>query len=175
MPITRHHRRSIRLRGYDYRRPGAYFVTIAAHRGARIFGSIVGEAMQLNEAGGIVQAAWDALPTHFPSVSTDAFVVMPDHLHGIVIIGSPTRRTDVARRDGDVRPGAGLKPAPTLTEIIRALKTFSARRINAMRGVVGVPVWQRNYYEHIIRDTESLHRIRQYIIDNPRRWAANPP
>ncbi len=128
--------------------------------------------MRLNEFGLIVQDAWVDLPNHYPNVELDEFVVMPNHVHGIIIIMDDDESTMV---------GAGLKPAPTnalsykhypLSEIVRAFKTFSARRINEIRGAGGVSVWQRNYYEHIIRNDDELNRTRKYIIDNPSRWAS---
>ena len=151
---------SIRLKGYDYTQPGAYFVTICTHQRRCLFGDVVGGEMRLNELGDFVWATWHDLPNHVPHVQLDAFVVMPNHVHGIIII------RDV---------GAGSEPAPTtkrhgLPEIVRQFKTFSARRINRRRGTPGQPVWQRNYYEHIIRHEESLNRIRDYILTNPLRW-----
>ena len=158
-------RRSIRLKGYDYTEAGAYFVTICTQDRTCLFGDVVDEEIRLNEAGQVVQAVWDELPNHYPNVELDEFVVMPNHVHGIIVIVG-----------ADV--GAGFKPAPTipvkrhgLAEIVRALKTFSARRINELRGTPGRSVWQRNYYEHIIRDEESLNRIREYIANNPAQWA----
>jgi REP element-mobilizing transposase RayT len=93
-------------------------------------------------------------------VELDTFVVMPNHVHGIIVLTEPA--------------GAGLKPAPTkkppLSEIIRAFKTFSSRRINALRDMPGISTWQRNYYEHVIRDEDVLSRVREYIATNPLRW-----
>jgi REP element-mobilizing transposase RayT len=163
------HRRSIRLKGYDYARAGAYFITARTQGSACLFGDIVGEEMCLNDSGRIVVAAWNDLPAHYAGIVLDEFVVMPNHIHAIVTIVANTA-------------GAGLTPppapcesapavSPRLSEIVRACKTFSARRINASRGEASTSVWQRNYYEHIIRDDESLNRIRQYIIDNPAQWA----
>jgi len=166
----RHHRRSIRLQGYDYAQAGAYFVTVCAYNRECLFGEIMGEEMQVNASGEIVIACWHDIPRHFANVELDAFVVMPNHIHGIIML------RDV--NDPDIGVGAGFKPAPTLTasrhglpEIVRAFKTFSARRINELRQMPGVPVWQRNYYEHIIRNEKSLHDIRRYIQENPLRWA----
>ncbi|WP_169239716.1 transposase [Candidatus Roseilinea sp. NK_OTU-006] len=161
----KHHRRSIRLKGYDYSQAGAYFVNIVTQARACLFGDVVAGEMRLNDFGQVVHGVWNNLPNHYAGVELDAFVVMPNHVHGIVVI-----------------VGAGFKPAPTTTtaptqhglpEIIRGFKTFSARRINELRGTPGVPVWQRNYYEHIIRDDESLNRIREYIANNPSQWAAD--
>ena len=161
-----HHRRSLRLKGYDYRQAGAYFVTVCTHDRLCLFGDVVDGDMRLDEAGQAVADAWQDLPNHYRHVALDAFVVMPNHIHGIVFI-SPDA--------GFV--GAGFKPAPTSTahhglpEIVRGFKTFSSRRVNALRHTSGSPVWQRNYYEHIIRSEASLAAIREYIANNPLQWA----
>jgi len=168
----KHYRRSLRLKDYDYAQSGAYFVTIVTHYRACLFGEVLDGDMQLNDAGRVVQSVWSDLPAHYPRLKLDEFVVMPNHIHGVIMLsdritaGGDDVRTDVR---------AGFKPAPTnaqhgLSEIIRAFKTFSARHINESRHTSGAPVWQRNYFEHVIRDEESLNRIRQYILDNPARW-----
>ena len=150
-------RRSLRLKGYDYSQAGVYFVTICAHGKVCLFGDVIGSEMKVNELRRKVQAVWNGLPVHYPHVATDAFVVMPNHVHGVIVIR------------------AGLKPAPTarhgLSEIIRGFKTFSARMINEFRKTSGTPVWQRNYYEHIIRNDADYDRIAEYIDNNPQRWA----
>jgi putative transposase len=158
-----HHRRSIRLKDYDYAQPGAYFVTLCTHQRDCLFGTIKEGNMIPSHTGDIVASCWHDLPTHYPHVETDAFVVIPNHAHGIIILRHPD----------DV--GAGLKPAPTskrhgLTEIVRAFKTFSARRANVARNALGVHLWQRNYYEHIIRDEHDLQTVREYITNNPAGW-----
>jgi putative transposase len=157
---TNRHRRSIRLKDYDYTNAGAYFVTIVTHGRKCLFGEISGGVIRLNDAGHIVQDVWDKLPIHYAGVACDAFVVMPNHIHGIVVLN------EVKRATTDV--GAGFKPAPTdtrtrrgLPEILRGFKTFSARQINAIRDAFGTAVWQRNYFEHVIGDENSLHRIRE--------------
>jgi REP element-mobilizing transposase RayT len=157
----KHRRRAIRLREYDYRQPGAYFITVVAHRRAVLFGEIEGGETRLNEFGQIVERAWTDLPEHYLNVQCDAFVVMPNHIHGIIVLGEPI-------------VGAGFKPAPTrrhgLPEIVRALKTFSARRINNLRHTPGASVWQRNYYEHVVRNDGELRRVREYILNNSLDW-----
>lgn len=162
---SRHHRRSIRLRDYDYSQAGVYFVTICVEERECLFGEIVGGEMRLNHYSTIVQACWDDLPNHYRHVELDAFVIMPNHIHGIIVL------TDHER--GFV--GAGLRPAPTkhhpLSEIVRAFKSFSARRINELRDTQGTSLWQRNYYEHIIRNEYDLEHIRKYISENPLNWA----
>jgi len=169
----RNQRKSIRLAGYDYRTPGAYFITVCSHKREFLFGEVLNGVMNINECGQIVQSTWDDLIHHNAGIELGEFVVMPNHIHGVIIIN------DVV--------GAGSEPAPTdpaptelartdpartppLSEIVRQFKTFSARRINALRKTPGVPVWQRNYWEHIIRSEESYARICDYIVDNPLRW-----
>jgi REP element-mobilizing transposase RayT len=181
----RHHRRSIRLKGYDYAQPGAYFITICTQDRAYLFGEVVDGEMRLNEYGKVVEFTWHDLVNHVSGIALDAFVVMPNHVHGIVIITDGPAATTAVGAGSEPAPTepaptepAPTEPAPTLNrhglpEIVRQFKTFSARRINALRGTLGVPVWQRNYYEHVIRDEESLSRIRQYILENPARWAVD--
>ena len=186
--LTGHHnRRSIRLPGYDYAQPGYYFVTICIHdRKQNLFGNISGGGISGGSVGAgskpapahvtpnqyheIVQNTWNDLPNHIPNIVLDEFVIMPNHIHGIIrIVESVANRADRAN-------WAGLEPAPTviptvaLPEIIRQLKTFSAKRINKLRNTVGQSVWQRNYYERIIRDEKSLFFIRKYIRKNPINW-----
>ena len=152
-------RKSIRLKEYDYSQAGTYFVTICTQDRECLFGQIVDENMILNENGKIVLSCWNDLPNHYSHVRLDAFQIMPNHVHGIIFI-----------------VGAGFKPAPTptkrhgLPEIVRAFKTFSARRINESRRTPGESIWQRNYYNRIIRNEDELNRIREYIIDNPLKW-----
>ena len=145
-------RRSIRLKDYDCSQQGAYFVTICVYGRRCIFGDIHDAVMQRNEFGNLVLQTWHALPDHNSGIVLDAFVVMPNHVHGIVMIER-----------------AGLEPAPTaLPEIIRQLKTFSSRKINQLRNTPQQPIWQRGYYEHVIRHQASLNNIREYIQQNPR-------
>ena len=172
-----HHRRSIRLSGYDYKEAGAYFITVCTHRRRCLFGDVIDGEMRLNDAGHVVYDVWDELPTHYPNVELDAFVVMPNHAHGIVILASPADLSDRTSPRIPHSVGAGFKPALRshgLPEIVRGFKTFTARQINDICVTSGMPVWQRNYYEHIIRNEESLAGIRQYITDNPARWADDP-
>ena len=158
------HRRSIRLKEYDYTQPGAYFVTIVAGERLCIFGEIVGGDVQLSQMGEIACKEWERLPHRFKHLRLDEFIVMPNHVHGIIVL------------DGLSDVGAGLRPAPTivnrygLPEIIRAFKAFSSRRINELRGTPGTQIWQRNYYEHVIRNEYDLSEIREYIVRNPMKW-----
>ena len=162
----KHHRRSIRLKDYDYTQPGAYFVTVCTHRTTCLFGEIVAGVMRLNSIGKAVEEEWLKTPILRPNVGLDEYVVMPNHLHGIVMM------TDCGR--GVLRYAPTLSrfssPSQTFGAIVRGFKSAPTKRINRLRGTPGQPVWQRNYYEHIIRDERSLHRIQQYVDNNPQRW-----
>jgi putative transposase len=149
------HRQSIRLNGYDYSTSGAYFITICTHEREHLFGDIVNEVMQLTAFGDIARSHWQQLSQHHSNVIMDESIVMPNHLHGIIILESSVDSTK------------------SISEIIRGFKTFSAKAINKERSLRGVPVWQRNYYERIIRNELELDRVRQYIINNPRNWDAD--
>lgn len=162
--------RSIRLKGFDYAQAGAYFVTICTQNRVSLFGDVVNGAVIPNAPGKIVLKAWGGLPDHYPHVRLDAFVVMPNHVHGIVVI---TDRPDVeaqhaAHLRNDVSPG----PAPgSLSTIVRSFKSASTKRVNELRAMPGMPFWKRSYYEHVIRNNRDLERIRAYIVTNPLKWA----
>jgi REP element-mobilizing transposase RayT len=173
-----YHRRSIRLKGYDYTQVGAYFITICTHNRTCVFGEVVDGMMRLNEYGVIVREEWfrSAVLRPYLRLLPEEFVVMPNHVHGIIWIvddvgarrcRAPTLEfrapTPTAERFGKPVPGS----IPT---IVRAFKSAVTKRINDRCGTAGAPVWQRNYYEHVIRTEESLERIREYILTNPLRW-----
>ena len=162
----KHHRHSIRLKGYDYSQAGAYFVTIVTQNRACLFGAVVDGEMRLNETGQIVRRCWLDIPAHFPHAELDEFVVMPNHVHGIIVIVDGRGTACRAPTEQFGRPVTGSIPT-----VIRSFKSAVTKRINEQRGTPGAHVWQRNYYEHIIRNEESLDRIRQYIANNPLRWA----
>ena len=172
----RRHRRSIRLKGYDYTQPGAYFVTICTHNRAPLFGRVVDGDMVLNVFGEMVWEEWFRTAQVRPYVElfSDEFVVMPNHVHGIIwIMGDPL--VGAQRRCAPTKPKpGGITPnnvaLGSLGAIIRSFKSAVTRRINEMRDTPGARVWQRNYYEHIVRSEQALDLIRQYIIQNPLRW-----
>ncbi len=178
----KHHRRSIRLRGYDYTQAGAYFVTICTHAHAHLFGRVVGEEMVLNAFGDIVWEEWFKTARVRPYVALyeDEFVVMPNHIHGIIwivddIVGATRPAVGAQRRCAPTTPTTrGVTPdnvpPGSLGAIVRAFKSAATKRINARRGTPGARVWQRNYYEHIIRHERALNAIRRYILYNPWRW-----
>ncbi|GIV55247.1 MAG: hypothetical protein KatS3mg040_0015 [Candidatus Kapaibacterium sp.] len=180
-----HHRRSIRLPGYDYVQAGGYFITICTHDRTNMFGEVVDGEMQVNAVGEVVCEEWFRTAQIRPYVRLydDEFVVMPNHIHGIIWIINDdvgaTRRVAPTRRVAH-RVGATHRVAPTdpprgpasgsIGAIVGQFKSITTKRINALRGTPGAPVWQRNYYEHIIRTEDALQRIRQYIVTNPLRW-----
>ena len=185
---NKHHRRSIRLPGYDYAQPGAYFVTINTYRRELLFGDVVNGEMQLNVYGRVAATFWERIPHHFPHVRLDGWVVMPDHIHGIIVIveceaapdiGSEARLltfpASLGRQDsvGAASPGRNVPSGPasgSLGAIVGNYKSITTRRVNKIRHTPGVSIWQRNYYEHIIRNESELHRIRAYIAGNPAKW-----
>lgn len=170
-----HRRRSIRLKEYDYRRAaGAYFITICSWNNECLFGSILDGKMQLNENGQIVEGEWLQTGVVRPNVKLDTFVVMPNHIHGIIIlnedggtiqsvVGATRRVAPTGRPMGPVSGSIGA--------IIGQYKSIVTKRINKMRNTTWFNIWQRNYYEHIIRNENELNRIREYIRNNPARWA----
>ena len=147
-------RQPLRLRDYDYTRPGAYFITVCTDRRRCLFGPVADGAMHPNAFGSIVSSCWRALPRHYPHVELDSFVVMPNHVHGILFL---VDAGVVDRRHG-------------LSEVVRAFKSFSARRINELRDAEGSRLWQRGFYEHVIRRGHALNGILGYIETNPLRW-----
>lgn len=164
---SQRHRRSVRLRGYDYSLPGFYFLTICIQDKLPILGRIANGRVLLYKAGEIVRRSWEMLPSRFPSVALDMFVVMPDHVHGTVRIAPGQTR---AQQTAPTQPGA--QQAAPLHLIVRAFKSTSAVAINRLTGVSGRRVWQRNYYERIVRNQDELEKIRGYISQNPLRWTA---
>lgn len=187
-PTSGRRRRSIRLPGYDYTQPGAYFVTICTYQQEPLFGEVVGEKMQLNQFGEIVREEWFRTADLRPYVrlNDDELVIMPNHLHGIIWIvdnvGARRRRAPTAQPFDRPDARVQFRCAPTTEQfgkpvsgsiptIIRSFKSAVTHRINQLRGTPGAPVWQRNYWEHIVRDEQALDAIRRYIRDNPLRWS----
>lgn len=223
MTTTFHHRRSIRLSGYDYTATGAYFVTICTYQRDAIFGEVVKEEMRLNEIGRIVEEEWYKTAEIRKEIALDEFVIMPNHFHGIVwIVGAhgnappaanaapmsrkgsspdgnvPTAFRNVTNPDGNISPIVGMDScyrssggahhdrsdgahyhAPlhrrprSLSTWVTGFKGGTARRVCKENPLFG-PIWQRNYYEHVIRNDASLHEIRKYIMENPANWDSDP-
>jgi putative transposase len=154
-------RKYVRLPEHDYSTAGVYFVTICTLNKQCLFGEIKNGTMRPNLYGKIVQQSWNDIPKHYSDINNEIFSMMPNHVHGIIIITDDNGRS-------------GLKPDPTnrhaLPEIIRGFKTFSAKGINEFRQSPGVQIWQRSFYEHIIRTEKEYHEIGEYIYHNPQKW-----
>jgi len=160
----RYHRRSIRLPAYDYAQAGAYFVTIVCRNRVLLL-----EDPRFRD---LVEETWLWIADQYEFVRLDEFVVMPNHLHGIIVIGDTGRgasRSPLRRGASRSAPTGAARRKP-LGRLVGAFKTVSTKHINEIRGTLGVPVWQRNYYERVIRNDEELNRVRRYIIDNPAHW-----
>jgi putative transposase len=152
--------------------------------GACLLGQVVDGEMRLSELGQVASRYWRRIPQHFPLVELYAWVVIPNHLHGIIATGgkghaSPvgdhltqdlTKGGVVLQGSGAARDASPLQRGP-LGAIIGNFKSVTTRRVNRMRDTPGAPIWQRNYWDHMIRDGRSLGRIREYVENNPARWA----
>ena len=157
-------RRSIRLKNYDYSQAGGYCLTICTKNKQCLFGFIKDNQMKLNHFGAIVRKYWQAIPDHFPYVELDTFVIMPNHIHGILWIIKSPNQTHQSCEFG--KPIKGSIPS-----IVRAFKAVVTKDINKISQLKNTSlVWQRNYYEQIIRDDRMLLNIREYIVNNPLNW-----
>ncbi len=174
-----HHRRSIRLQQFDYSLEGAYFVTICVHARECLFGAVENGQVVLNDIGNIVKPAWDELPERFPRIRLGEYVVMPNHFHGIIVnenVGAPLAGA-LPMMNADPSTRAGARPAPTLGDIVGTFKSITTvKYIEWQRSVYGCSrprLWQRNYWEHVVRNDADLDRVRKYIINNPVEWEAD--
>jgi len=165
-----HHRKSIRMKDYDYSQNGAYFVTICVNNMVCFLGDVVDSTMVLNDVGKMVQTAWNNLPKRFPEIQLDVCTIMPNHLHGIVaIVGAPLVGALCEEKRVTTRV------TPTLGTIVGQFKSISTTEYTRNVKQSHWPpfhnkLWQRNYYEHVIRNDDELIKIREYIIQNPDRW-----
>lgn len=160
---------SNRLNGYDYSSEGAYFVTICTENKEHRLGEFINEELIGNVYSQIAFKHWNDLPNHYPSCNLDQFVVMPNHIHGIIMIMYPIG-TDIGKLDSIQKKEFKIYP---VSEMIRAFKTFSTKKINEINNSKGTSFWQKNYYDKIIRSEEELNRIRECIYYNPMRWEWN--
>jgi len=164
-----HHRKLIRLGAYDYSQAGYYFVTIVSHQRKNSFGKIIEREMNLNQIGLIVEEVWNAIPSHYSYVSTDAYIIMPNHFHGILIINdtnvvgarhaSPLRDVDSTQHK---RQPLGI--------IIGSFKSAVTKRVHDLGLLSQEKIWQRGYYEHIIRDEQDYRKNYEHIEANPIKW-----
>jgi putative transposase len=163
-----------RLSFHDYASVGTYFLTICTHDRIPLFGTIENGSMSLNECGALAGQCWEHLPRHFPHVALDSFVIMPDHVHGILTITHDQRwihdrhgRTDSVlttsiHRECDIPGSLGV--------VVRSFKSATTRAINLARNTPGARVWQRGYNERVIRNDDNLIPVRKYIANNPANW-----
>jgi len=169
-------RRSVRLPGYDYSQPGAYFVTICTQNRACLYGDIIDGKMMLNANGLIVHEEWQKTAEMRLNVVLDTFVIMPNHIHGILVIkddidyGKAKCRGTMHRAPTPMIERYGKPVSNSIPTIIRGFKSAVTHRINEIRATPGAPIWQRNFYEHVIRNEDNLNEIRQYIENNPTKW-----
>lgn len=178
--LPQRRRRSIRLKNFDYTQPGAYFITICTADRECLFGEVVNGHMKLNPLGNIARHCWLAITDHFPHTALDEFVIMPNHVHGIIWIVEKPNKTVGATHASPLHPHASplrTKPEPprgpkrqSIGAIVGSYKSAVTKQINEIRRTPGTTIWQRNFYDHIIRNEQSLYRIRKYILENPLRW-----
>lgn len=181
-----HKRRSIRLKGYDFVKEGLSSITIRPKNSALLFGNIENDKMILNVSGKIVEQCWIEIPSHFPNVVLHSFVIMPNHIHGILEIVGMDDDVVVEVIDSDVKVNVGAKnfshlqktyqqkplmprsPSRTIGSVVRGFKIGVTKWMRENTCVKNI--WQRNYYEHIIRNEKSYNAISEYIMNNPRNW-----
>ena len=182
----KHHRRSIRLKHYDYSLPASYFITICTHNRECLFGSINDGEMMMNEFGYIIEYKWQRIPTHFTHIQLDAFQILPNHVHGIIfindIVGAKHSHkktkydSKIITKNASPLPPQYSSSHPIVTKpgslsaIMQNFSSITTRKINQIRQTPGIKVWQRNYFDRIIRHEKELNCIRQYIIENPIQW-----
>jgi REP element-mobilizing transposase RayT len=155
----------VRLKEYDYSQAGAYFITICTRNRECLFGEITDGQMALNEIGQIVNDEWKRLSGRFFNINTAIYQIMPNHIHGIISVGATL---------AVALPRAGTSPAPTIGGIVGAYKSLAdkqCRRLFSEKNEKMPALWQRSFYEHIIRDDEEYRRVAEYIVNNPVNWA----
>jgi len=160
---NKHDRRSIRLQGYDYSQAGAYFVTIVTRQRECMFGEIANGEMKLNDYGSIVAKTWTWLEDQYSYIELLRGIVMPNHFHGLLMTHENGR--------GGSRSAPTMEKQKPLGQLIGAFKTVSTKQINLLRHTEGTVIWQRNYYEHIVRNEREMQNIWKYIESNPSMWA----
>ena len=163
--ITKKNRVSIRLKDFDYTREGYYFVTVCVRNKECLLGGIENASVVLNDFGRKVETLWHDTPNHFANVELDIAVVMPNHLHGIIILKGRGTACRAQMKEAFGKPVSG-----SLSTIIRSFKAAVTKHFNISRKNIGQSVWQKNFYEHIIRSEKELCNIREYIVNNPLKW-----
>ncbi len=174
-------RKPLRLPNFDYAAAGAYFVTVCSHLRRPIFGRVVGDQCRLSSLGAVVQSTWHKSPSHFENIQLDEFIVMPNHVHGILWILPDDSKWDSDESINSFAKVGAQHAAPlqrlprvqpgSLSAIVRSFKSAATREAYRQNLNNGQPIWQRNYHEHILRDEEDLFLHRKYIQENPLKWA----
>ncbi len=163
---------SPRLTNFNYSSTNMYFITVCTHERKNLFGEIVKAEMELNWKGKIVEKTWLNLPQYYPNTVLDKFIVIPNHFHGLISIFEKVG--DEFNSSRNIIDRADLKPVPTkqhgLSEVIRGFKSFSTRKINKTNNSPGAKLWQRSFYDHIIRNNEDYYHTQMYIESNPLKW-----
>lgn len=158
-------RKSIRLPNYDYTQEGAYFITLVTHNRKWILSAVVESQIKLSPIGNIVKDIWQSIPLHFPQASVNHYVIMPNHIHGIINLVGARRAVPLQIFERFGKPVKGSLPT-----IIRSFKSEVTRRVNIFRQTPGEKLWQRNYYEHVIRNEREFQILIDYIVTNPGNW-----
>jgi REP element-mobilizing transposase RayT len=170
--VDKPHRRSLRLRDYNYAQAGAYFVTICTWRQVCTLGEVIDDQVRLSTIGEIISSRWSDLPNHHP-IELDAFIVMPNHVHGVIVIVGDEERMAGGAGETGLAPTVGRESnrRGTLGTIAGSFKAATTRAAKERGLATAAPLWQRNYDEHVVRSEQALERIRRYIIENPTKWA----
>lgn len=161
----------MRLPGYDYSQPGWYFVTICTKNRREVFGVVAAGQMYPNNLADAVGKCWLDLPNHYSCI-LDAFVIMPNHIHGIIVIPEllPSSLAAGGGLNPRLRGNGNITGVYPLTEIVRGFKTFSAAAINRINNTPGARIWQTSFHEHVLRDNNDILQVREYIRLNPQAW-----
>lgn len=178
---TVHHRQSVRLPGHDYTLPGVYFITIVTLQRECVFGEVLIGEMHPSTIGLLALGEWERLPRRFPCLELDKFTIMPNHIHGILVVIGNNPHIDVpvgeqaktflpVTSDNPPDPGLPHVVPGSIGAIVRTFKSSVTLRYNRVLSSNGIDLWQRNYYDRIIRNEEELDRIRSYIQNNPIHW-----
>jgi REP element-mobilizing transposase RayT len=170
-----HRKSSPRKRDFDYSQPGAYFITICTQNKMHLFGEIVEEEMILNPIGKIILGCWYDLLKYYSNLELDQFIIMPNHVHGIIVIKAPVGTglalSKYAEKESTKPDSPRAVPTnQTLSNIVGRFKSVSTIQVNKFRSTPGTPIWQRSFFDRILRNENEWNRVRKYILQNPLNW-----
>lgn len=166
-------RRSVRLKHFDYSQPGIYFVTICTNERECLFGDVRDGSMHLNAIGRVASESWAQIPLHFPVLDLGPYVVMPNHLHGILVLYKRARHAVPLQDLGAQTEGFGKPVSGSLGTIVRSFKATVSKHVRAVGMFTRKPFWQRSFYERVIRTGDEFHHASRYIFENPQNWQAD--